>query len=140
MYQNILFAVEFTHPEYLAEQNAKQLAEIFHAKLFLIHVVELPPIDIFPEVLKKETLYVEQARRQLAEIGKYLSIPIENQYVEIGNPKIIIQDFIKQHNIDLLIVGHHERQGIYHLIGSIAQALIAHAKCAVLTLPYPGYY
>ena len=60
-------------------------------------------------------------------------------HVEIGNPKEIIPEFIKKYNIDLLIVGHHERQGIYHLLGSTAQALIAHAKCAVLTLPYPGF-
>lgn len=117
------------HPEILAEQNAKELAEIFHAKLSLIHVVELPTIDVLPVVLNKETLYVDLARHQLAKIGKELSIPIKNQYVEIGNPKTIIPNFIKQHNIDLLIVGHHERQGLYHLIGSTAQALIAHAKC-----------
>lgn len=139
MYKNILFAVEFTHPESLAGQNAKQLSEILHAKLSLIHVVELPSVDIFTDVLNKETLYVDQARKQLYEIGKSFNIPAENQYVEIGNPKEIIPEFIKKYNIDLLIVGHHERQGIYHLLGSTAQALIAHAKCAVLTLPYPAF-
>lgn len=99
MYQNILFAVEFSHGDYSAEQQVKQLAES----------------------------------------AKQLNVSAANRYVEIGRPKIIIPEFIKQHNIDLLIIGHHERKGIYHLLGSTAYALLAHAKCAVLTLPYPAY-
>lgn len=139
MYKNILFAVEFTHSESWAGQEVKQLAEIFQAKLSLIHVVELPSIDIFTDDMNKETLYLEQARKQLYEVGKGFNISSENQHVKVGNPKTAIPEFIKQHHIDLLIVGHHERQGMYHLLGSTAQALIAHAKCAVLTLPYTGF-
>lgn len=139
MYKNMLFAVEFTHAENLAGKKAKNLADIFQAKLSMIHVVEIPPIDIFPDVLNKETLYVNQARHELAEIGKSLNITPDNQHVEIGNPKVVIDDFIKKNNIDLLIVGHHERQGIYHLLGSTTQALLSHAKCEVLVIPYPGF-
>lgn len=123
----------------MAGQNPKQLAEIFQARLSLIHVVELPSIDIFTNDLNKETLYVDPARKQLYEVSKGFNIPAENQHVKVGNPKTVIPEFIKQHHIDLLIVGHHERQGMYHLLDSTAQALIAHAKCAVLTLPYPGF-
>lgn len=63
----------------------------------------------------------------------------DNQHVEIGNPKVVINDFIKKNNIDFLIVGHHERKGIYHLLGSTTQALLSHAKCEVLVIPYPGF-
>ena len=139
MYKNILFAVEFTHAEYLAEQQIKQLVELFKANLFLINVIEMPTIDIFPDIINKEILYIDQTRKELANIGTMLNVPTENQFVEIGYPKIIIPKIIEQCNIDLLVIGHHERRGIYHLLGSTAYALLAHAKCAVLTLPYPAY-
>ncbi|MHB1947888.1 MAG: universal stress protein [Gammaproteobacteria bacterium] len=139
MYKNILFAVEFTHAEYLAELQIKQLVELFKAQLFLINVIEMPTIDILPDIINKEILYLDQARKELANIGKMLNVTTENQLVEIGYPKIIIPKIIEQYNIDLLIVGHHERKGMYHLLGSTVYALLAHAKCAVLTLPYPAF-
>lgn len=66
-------------------------------------------------------------------------MPTENQYVEIGEPKAIILELMKKLQIDLLIVGHRERYGIFHLLGSTAYALLSHAKCDVLTIPYPSY-
>jgi nucleotide-binding universal stress UspA family protein len=110
MYQNILFSVEFTHAELLASQKTKELAGVFKAKLHLVHIVELPPIDIFPDVINKETLYVEQTRKQLSEVGKNLDVDAFNQYIEIGDPRTIIPEVINQHNINLLIIGHHERK------------------------------
>ena len=136
MYQHILFAVEFGEKTYLVVEKLKKLVELFQAQLSLIHIVELPIIDVFPEIPNKEQLYVKQAKEQLTEFAKKLNVSAANQYVEIGNPKIIIPEFIKQHKINLLIVGHHERRGVYHLLGSTAYALVSHAKCDVLTIPF----
>ena len=115
------------------------MVDLFQAQLSLIHVVELPTVDIFPEVSNKQKLYTEQAKEQLADFAKKLKVPIINQHVEIGNPKIIIPEFINQYNIGLLIIGHHERRGIYHLLGSTAYAVLSHLKCDVLTLPYSKF-
>lgn len=54
----------------------------------------------------------------------------------MGNPRIIIPEFIKKHHIDLLVVGHHEKQGLDRILGSTAYALLAHAKYEVLVIPY----
>ena len=139
MYQHILFSVEFGKGAYEAEKKIKQLRDNFQSKISLIHVVELPTIELFPEIINKEPLYIRQAMNQLIDIGKELNVPIENQHVKVGSPKNIIPEFIKSHKVDLLIVGHHERQGIYHILGSTAFALISHAECDVLTIPYPRY-
>lgn len=139
MYQNILLAVEFGKDEYLMVEKVKKLAELFQAQLSLIHIVELPIVDIFPGMPDKEKRYREQAQEQLADYTKKLNIPTANQYVEVGSPKILIPEFIKQHKIDLLILGHHSRKGVYHLLGSTAYAILSHAKCDVLTVPYEAY-
>lgn len=140
MYQHILFAVEFGKGLYAAEEKIKQLRDKFQSKISLIHIVEMPIIDPFPEILNKEPLYIKQALDQLINIGKSLNVPVESQHVEVGDSKIIIPEYIDNHNIDLLIVGHHEKHGVYQLLGSTAHALISRAKCDVLTLHhYPAY-
>ncbi|HEV2613482.1 MAG TPA: universal stress protein [Gammaproteobacteria bacterium] len=139
MYENILFAVEFCHSEDVVGQKVKQLAEKFQAKLFLIHAVELPHADIFPEIPNKEKSYLDHARNQLKETGQHLNVPIANQHAEIGDPTTVISEFIKQRDIDLLVIGHHEKTGIYRILGSTAYALLAHAKYEVLVIPYSTY-
>lgn len=139
MFNHILFAVEFDKGIYNAEQQIKELRDKFNSKVSLIHIVEMPTIDPFPEVINKEPLYVKQALNQLAIIGNTLNVPAENQYADIGDPKIIIPAYIEKHKVDLLIVGHHERTGVYRILGSTAYALISHAKCDVLTIPYRKY-
>lgn len=140
MYKHILFAVEFGKGTDLVMNHLKDLMHVCHnPKLSLIHVVELPSYDIYPDVPqeKKEAQYLELATQQLAVVGKKLNVPLIDQYVEMGDPKELITNFIGQHNVDLLIVGHHERHGIYRMLGSTAYALLCHAKCHVLILPYP---
>jgi len=139
MYKHILFSIEFGEGISMAVKKIKKLCDTFQSKISLIHVVEMPTIEVFPEIINKEPLYIKQAMNQLNDIGNELNASIDNQHVNVGNPKIIIPEFIKTHKVDLLIVGHHERQGIYHLLGSTACALISHAKCDVLTIPYPHY-
>lgn len=139
MFENILFAVEFTNDEEkLALQKAKTIADTFSAKLSLIHVVDLPPIDIYDELFNQEDLYLQEAKGRLAEIGNQFNIPSENLYAEMGEPRTVIHEFIQKKHIDLLIMGHHERHGIYLFFGSTAEAVVAHAQCPVLILPFSG--
>lgn len=137
MYKNILFAVEFSEAANAAGKKIKKLASTLNAKLFLIHALELPVLmNSFPEIPNKVNLYKEEAERRMAGLGKNLDVPASHQYIEVGNPIIVIPEFIKQHHIDLLVVGHHEKQGLDRILGSTASALISHAKYEVLVIPY----
>jgi universal stress protein A len=136
MYQNVLFATEFTETANIAGKKVKKIAEALKAMLNLIHVVELPTIDIFPDIPDKEKLYVQEAKGRLAGVGKNLNVPPSQQYLEVGNPRVVIPEFVEQHHIDLLVVGHHERQGIDRILGSTTYALLERMKCEVLVIPY----
>lgn len=70
MYHNILFAVEFTETAHLAGKKIKKMADIFQAKLHLIHIIELPQINIFPDIPNKEKLYIDEARNRMKGIAK----------------------------------------------------------------------
>lgn len=133
MYKNILFAVEFTHGKDYAEQIVNKLSEIFQANVYIINVVEDYPSS------KVDQFITDKAKHEVREIAKKLSIPEINQIVEVGDPQIIIPEFIKKNNIDLLILGHHERKGLYHILGPVTQSLITHNKCAILILPLAGF-
>lgn len=142
MYAHILFAVEFGKGTDVALDKIKQLIDLCcNPKVSLIHVVEPPYYSIYPNLSpeEQEAQCVELATDQLTAIGKKLNVPASNQHVMVGNPKDIIPSFIKERDVDLLIVGHHSRHGIYHLLGSTAYALLSNAQCHILTLPYPSY-
>ncbi len=87
----------------------------------MLHVVELPE-GVYEELLYDKQSCIELGKEKLTEIGKKLNIASEDQYVECGNPKKFIPEYMKKLGIDLLVVGHHERHGIYHLLGSTAYA------------------
>lgn len=140
MYQHILFALELDSKQnYLAAQKIKQLAELFQAKLSLLHVVEVPDSGVYTALFYDKQSCIEHAKQQVAELGKKLGVPLEDQYVECGNPKELIPEYMKELKVNLLVVGHHERHGLYHLLGSTSYAALSHAKCDVLTIPYPKY-
>jgi universal stress protein A len=136
MYKNILFAVEFSEAANTAGKKIKKFVGAINANLFLIHALELPVLNSFPEIPNKEDLYMQEAKRRMSGMGKNLDIPESHQFIEVGNPRIIIPEFIKKHHIDLLVVGHHEKQGLDRILGSTAYALLAHAKYEVLVIPY----
>jgi nucleotide-binding universal stress UspA family protein len=59
--------------------------------------------------------------------------------VREGYPATVIVDEIENLNIDLVVIGTHGRTGLKHLLlGSIAERVVQHAPCPVLTVkPVP---
>jgi nucleotide-binding universal stress UspA family protein len=55
----------------------------------------------------------------------------------VGNPRVVIPELIEQHRIDLLVIGHREREGIDRILGSTAYALLERTRCETLVIPYP---
>lgn len=140
MYKHILFAVEIdSAPTQFVELKVKELVSLFQAKLSLIHVVQEQP-KVYPGFFFDQKAYVNFARSELDKKGQALNVALEHQHVEFGDPKVLIPEAMTRLNIDLLVVGHHERKGAYRLLGSTAFAVLSNAKCDVLTIPYFGSY
>ena len=53
MYKRILFAVEFSKGAHIAEKKIKELCAKLQSNLSLIHIVEMPTIDPFPEIFNR---------------------------------------------------------------------------------------
>lgn len=52
-----------------------------------------------------------------------------------GDPRLLVLDELRQEDVDLLVVGAHEKKRLQRLfMGSVAEWLMTHAKCDVLIL------
>ena len=52
----------------------------------------------------------------------------------IGGAAEIIEQFAGEQKVDLIVMGTHGRRGLSHmLLGSVAERLVRHAPCPVLT-------
>lgn len=139
-YRNILLAVDFSeHGDYVS-RKAKYLADIFHAKLSIIHVLDnIPMPDTAygtPIPLHEDSLYelLEAEKSRLMQIGDRLDIDSACRWMVWGVPEQEIVRVADQQHIDLIIVGSHGRHGLALLLGSTANSVLHHAKCDVMAI------
>jgi len=72
------------------------------------------------------------------KITKKLNLPFK-RIVKTGVTFVEIIDYIKQQEIDLVVMGTHGRSGIEHiLIGSVAEKVVRKSPCPVLTVRPKG--
>jgi universal stress protein A len=139
-YQHILLAVDYSaHNDYVANK-AKSLADIYQAKLSIIHVLDNIPMpdtnygEVIP--LNKESNYdlLEAEKIKLIDLGKRLAIDDNNQWLVWGVPNQEICACATKEKIDLIVLGSHGRHGLALLLGSTANSVLHHAHCDVLAV------
>jgi nucleotide-binding universal stress UspA family protein len=142
----ILAPTDFSESSKQAVACAYELAQIFGAKLLLLHVVELPayPVEVFLPSAEGTTLLDDlehQARLDLAQLlpaaqdGK---VEVTWQAV-VGTPYYKIIEVAAAEKADLIVMATHGRTGFSHLfIGSVAERVVRTAPCPVLTIRPTG--
>jgi nucleotide-binding universal stress UspA family protein len=129
-----------------ALKAAEELAGAFGGELLLVHVVPptpvpLPPIDgALPppfDVVAYEEHLREHYRGSLAQLRKERLSRKTSVRVQVvtGDPATEIVRLAKEEKSDLIVLPTHGRTGFTHLfIGSVAEKVVRHAECPVLTL------
>ena len=137
--KTIVAPTDFSDCSLEAMRYAIGLAEVFSARVVFLHVMEqlgyepelsLTPAGIRPEVTRMvaEMMqdYVDRVRAQGIEVEWHL---------EIGAPFAEIRGAAERHHADLIVMGTHGRTGLAHvLLGSVAERVVQHAPCPVLTI------
>ena len=141
--QRILFPTDFSELSQAAERSACDLADKFGAELHVLHVMHdlmlLMPqtaeaLLVPPEAMESAINSAE------AEIQKFPSAEWATgkkvvRVVRIGTTHASIVQYAKDNAIDLIVIGTHGRTGLPHvLLGSIAERIVQHADCPVLTV------
>ena len=133
--RNVLAATDLSDNALPALKAAAQLAELFDAELWVVHVV--PPVDVAHERLLGETRDKIEARAKAAlnEVCRELKKPpvASNVILEQGDPVTKIHEACKRLSIDVLVAGTRGHGGSdKKTMGRVAERLAHTAVCDVL--------
>ena len=142
--RTIVAAVDFSKTSEAAWAAACRLAMDTDSRVHLLHVspdpltqpwtVEAIGVD-FPAIAES---WRQQARQRLTAIipAAGLSEDRVTRAVVIGVPHEAIVEYAATHHADLIVVGTHGYGPIKHLLlGSVAERVLRHASCPVMTVP-----
>jgi universal stress protein A len=139
-YRHILFATDFSEQAIMVGERAKHMAQLYNARLTLLHVVEEVNISagyelmpLLPEVPDEQTLLA--ANESLTRLAQRLGLEAsDRQVVTAVSTKEGILEAAVEHHADLIVVGSHGRHGFALLLGSTANAVMHGAPCDVLAV------
>ena len=137
--KKILFPTDFSHASDAGLPLATSLARDAGATLVILHVEE-PPLaygggELYYGIPEPNT---EALQKMLAEVKPTdANVPYVHRMVT-GDPATEIVRVAQEEQADILVVGTHGRSGITRLLmGSVAEQVIRHAACPVLTFKKP---
>ena len=132
----VVVPIDFSDDSQNALEAALELTRDAN-KLRIIHV--LPPLEaISPAAIWGELSDQQRetsVKKYAAEFLKRNGVASANLEVRIGSPGHEITEYADEVNADLIVISSHGYHGLKRmLLGSIAEAVIRHAHCAVLVL------
>lgn len=144
--KKIIWPTDFSNPAYEGLTIAVELAVQFSAEMLLVHVVApLPTIEggLAPTGYHIPTLLREienSAQKSLDEIRRE-RIPADirvRTLVIPGRPAHEIVKLAEDEKADIIVMPTHGESGWHRFVfGSVAEKVVRHAECPVLTIRSP---
>jgi universal stress protein A len=138
VYRRILVIVDLTDDSLPIGRRAQAIAARLGAAVEFLHVVEFIPLEPVGETLmptvQLENQLVERARARLAALAGELGLPDAHCRVEVGIVKSDVVRIARERNIDLIVLGSHERHGLSILVNFTEDTVLHAAPCDVLAV------
>ncbi len=138
--KRILVATDFSPNSDEALAQAITLAKDVNASLEIVHVIQLGT-EPFPFGLldfqdnDKFFQYIDRELEQRAEQARKAGVACTTKSID-GAPASTIVSRARETGAELVVVGTQGRTGLAHaLLGSVAEKIVRHAACPVLTVP-----
>ncbi len=139
--RQVLCPVDFSDTSYKALHHAAAIARWYGAELHVLNAIMPmnPPLAVgasLPQTIGVESQ--EAAERSLRRMVDRVGIVRgeSREVVCIGTAAGAILDYAREQRIDLIVLGTHGLSGIERmLLGSVAERVLHHAPCPVLTIP-----
>lgn len=142
--RRILYPTDFSETAKQALNHALFLAEQFEAELHMLHAVILheadpsDPAHRFPEpsdILGHLFEIADTEMAQIVEANKAKTFSLKETKIRGYAAGQVILEYASENNIDLIVMGTHGRRGPARMfLGSVAEEVVRHADCPVLTL------
>lgn len=141
-YRRILVPTDFSAASSHALDEGVKLARKFNAELVVIHVNEGASdyaSHFMTDTHVKSTMQLatQAARAELANIeqARFKDVKGRTVLVETGTAVESICSWAESHDVDLIVIATHGRSGLSRfLLGSVAERVVRHAPCHVLTV------
>jgi nucleotide-binding universal stress UspA family protein len=148
--KTILVLTDFSIKAQSAAEFAMHMALKNHANLLLCHSIELPGIAASTKKNEQPAVADEVRRNEmvfdLLQLSKHLEeqaafneksfIPIVNCVTEFGTIEQTVNRAIKDHEVDLVVIGSHKSHSLTRFIhGSHTHTILDKLKCPVLLIP-----
>lgn len=135
---NILFPTDFSDSAERALPHALAIARKYGARVKILHV-RIPYEDdpTLPEYkFFNQGVYEQHVEEELAKMTGEKNIDRADTIIEKNlSPASGILEFATEDEVDLIVMGTHGRSAISHfLLGSVAEKIVRHAPCPVLTV------
>ena len=137
----ILLPIDFSPSSQAALEMAADLAQHFHAELYLVNVIPFFPTTTFPDLIP-ETEFIQAERtfaeRHLAKCHAVLTARgvKSASSVEVGNDVAgNIMEVVEREHVDMVVISTHGISGWHPLVfGSIAEKVVKLVQCPLLLL------
>lgn len=139
--KNVLYATDFSATSESAFPYATAICRHFGSTLHLAHVLSDSNVLLMTggvDYVSVGTIYEDahtDAQEKLQQLTTRLGkIPFRS-YVRHGQVWTNLSTIVAENKIDLIVVGTHGRTGLGKLLlGSVAEDILRHAPCPVLTV------
>jgi nucleotide-binding universal stress UspA family protein len=155
-FERVLCPVDMSPFALEALKLAAKVAATSTAALYLLHVIDNPYDELYMTPITQADpalfgLYTDEPARRTKVMSEALEhaevmlkqfahewvhdLPKVRYLVASGNPFEKILDTAEDQLIDLIVLGTHGRTGVKRLlIGNVAEKVVRHAPCPVLTV------
>lgn len=142
--ERILVPIDFSDCSLDALEYAALVAKQAKASIELLHVLEPVSygLDFTLGHAEERTHQRQKLTKRLEELSSALSATgvTVKSHLRGGVPVDTILDDVRSLRSDLVVMGTHGRRGLSHVMaGSVAEALLRRATCAVLTVRSPKF-
>jgi|SRR5579872_3079958 len=139
--KNVLFATDFSPTSEAAMPYAAAICRRFGSTLHAVHVLSDASLMMMTggvDYVSMGTIYEDahaEAKDRLDQLSERLEGIRHRNYVRHGQVWKSLSSIIHENEIDLVVVGTHGRTGLGKLLlGSVAEDILRHSSCPVLTV------
>lgn len=136
--KNILFLTDFSEPSVTATPFAVSIARAYGSVVHALHVL-VPSAYTYMTSEAAATLLdgeEDRAREEMQQVeAQFSGLPSEVMIERGGAVWPVLSEVLKEHEIDLIVLGTHGRTGVQKLLlGSSAEVVFRRAHVPVLTI------
>jgi nucleotide-binding universal stress UspA family protein len=136
-----LVAVGFSESPEDVLDKAVEVAEKYKAHVYILHVItEMPKLTFYYDAYRLWENFRDSAVVEAMDLLKKHIAKMKEQYnniepvVEVGDPGTTILEKAEELDVDLIIMGHHVRKGLNHVMHqNSCERVVRYSKRPVLT-------